>query len=190
MKISLNELKNYFDVSKLLDNENLPTNISIGAQIIFESSFDDNLVLNDDNLFYILEAAHHFKLHSIESDCKSLFRTRMDGENSTETLIICQKYFNIFKGTLNLGISNVSKIFHELSYEQLYHIETKYVYFILNQNYKFDCNELTILDVVLKWMIIYGEFLTSINVYVHFNLVIIYCRKERRKSHKIQMYCN
>ncbi|CAO1364580.1 unnamed protein product [Diamesa hyperborea] len=139
------------------NNENLPTNISIGAQIIFESSFDDNLVLNDDNLFYILEAAHHFKLHSVESDCKSLFRTRMDGENSTETLIICQKYFNIFKGTLNLGISNVSKIFHELSYEQLYHIETKYVYFILNQNYKFDCNEFTILDVVLRWMIIYEK---------------------------------
>ena len=154
----MNDLKTNFDFSKLLDNDHLSTNISVGAQIIFESSFDDDLILNDDNFCYIIEAAQHFKLQTIESDCNVYIRTRMINGNSIETLIICERYFKKFKGTLNLWIKKVSKIFHKLSDNHLFDLSSKYLILILNQNYKFECNEYEILEIILKWMVNYGEF--------------------------------
>ena len=159
----MNDLKSYFDVSILLINDQyLSTNISVGAQIIFESSFDDDLVLNDDNFCYIYEAARHFRVYTIVSDCNLYMRTHMTRGHSTESCIICQKFLKM-KYALNLEIENVCKKFHELPDDELIRLATKFVYFILNQNYKFECNEYEILKIVLRWMIIYGELIININ---------------------------
>lgn len=154
----MKNFKSNFDVSKLRNTHNLPANISTGAQIIFDSRNQDDLVLNEDNIYYILEAAQHFKLHTIESDCNLFFITHMIKGNSIETLIICEKYFNMYKSTLNLAIRNVCKIFHELTEDDLFKLRSKHIILILNWNYKIECSEFQILEIILKWMISCGVY--------------------------------
>ena len=157
----MKDVKSNFDFKKLTNCDHLPFNVSTGAKILFENRTQDDLLLTVDNFYYILEAAQHFKLHTIESDCNSYFITHMFHGNPIETLIICEEYFKMFKNTLNLAISNVCKIFHELEEEELLQLKAKHLNLILNWNYKIECSEYEILEIILQWMINWGEFLLN-----------------------------
>lgn len=151
-----------FDVSKLKNNKDLPAKVAFGAEIIYQSSFKGDLVLDDHHFICILEAAQHFKMHRIESFCNKYFESHMLKSDPIESLIIAETYFSSFKSTMNLAISNVCKIFHKLPEEDLFKLETKHLLLILNNNYKIDCSEVDILKIVFCWMLDYGEFVIKL----------------------------
>ena len=123
---------------------------------VFESRAKNDVLLKDEHNFYNFDDAKNFKFSFIYPSFNLYFASHTIKGASIETTISWQsKQFN---SRSYLGIADKCRTFHELTDEQLFKLYSKYLILMLNQNYKFECNEYRILEVVFRWMINYGEF--------------------------------
>lgn len=129
---------------------------SFGIELVLDFIYTSRLEINLSNIQDVLSAANYIQLETVIEACLNYLENELDIENCIDILTLAENYS--VKSLTEKVYRFICGHIHELSKRlDFYRLSPKQLEYILSRDYPVDCNELMVLNIVLLWMLKYGE---------------------------------